>query len=148
MPIPALTSNGLLPAGIFDATLAEIKTRFGAFQGSDQRPKLFLRFEELIGAMKSIGLYEALLIDGSFVTAKPIPNDIDILGVLRVGHDFERDLPISEYALVSRTLLRRRFGLDVIVAEKESSLYNTYVDFFSRVREAPQARKGLVRLLL
>jgi hypothetical protein len=29
-----------------------------------------------------------------------------------------------------------------------SSLYKTYVDFFSLVREAPGARKGLLRLRL
>ncbi len=93
-------------------------------------------------------MFAALLIDGSFVTAKPRPNDIDILAVLRPGHNFERDLSISEYALVSRTLLRRRFGFDVMVAEQDSLLYMTYVEFFGRVRESPAVRKGLLRLLL
>src|SRR5215831_17889288 len=65
---------------------------------------------------------KAMLVDGSFVTSKPVPNDIDLLAVLRPGHDFERDLPISECALVSRGLLRRRFGFDVIVAERETLL--------------------------
>ena len=70
------------------------------------------------------------------------------MAVLRLGHDFERDLPMSEYFLVSRALLRRRFGFDVVIAERESSLYKIYVEFFSRVREAPHARKGLLRLRL
>jgi hypothetical protein len=89
-----------------------------------------------------------LIIDGSFVTAKLAPNDVDLVAVLKSGHDFERDLRMSEYALVSRALLRRRFGFDVIVAEEGSTLYRTYVEFFSRVREAPVMRKGLLRLLL
>lgn len=55
---------------------------------------------------------------------------------------------MSEYALVSRALLRRRFGFDVIIAEGESSLYKTYVEFFSRLREFPELRKGLLRLRL
>ena len=55
---------------------------------------------------------------------------------------------MSEYALVSRALLRRRTGFDVIVAERDSHLYNTYVEFFSRVRERPEARKGLLRMIL
>ena len=96
--------------------------------------------------MTRSGLFESLLIDGSFITAKPAPNDIDLVAVLRPGHIFERDLPMSEYALVSRTLLRRRFAFDIIVAERESQLYRTYVEFFSRVRENPEARKGLLRL--
>jgi hypothetical protein len=148
MPIPALNAEGFLPSDIFDCTIAEMKTRFGAFQDSDQRPRLFERLEALMLATRSSGLFEMLLVDGSFVTAKSAPNDIDLIAVLRRGHNFERDLPISEYALVSRTLLRRRYGFDVVIAEQDSSLYKTYVEFFSRVREAPGARKGLLRLRL
>jgi hypothetical protein len=148
MPIPLFSPNGLLPVGIHEASLDEIQERFGAFQASDQRPKLFIRLGELVAAMRRSGLFEALLIDGSFVTAKPIPNDIDIIAVLRPGHNFERDLPMSEYALVSRAMLARRFRFDVIVAERESAVYKTYVEFFGLVREAPDLRKGLLRLTL
>ena len=81
-------------------------------------------------------------------SVKPAPNDIDLVAVLRPGHNLERDLPMSEYTLVSRAMLRRRFGFDVIVAEPESQLYKTYVEFFSRVREDPAARKGLLRVRL
>src|SRR5436309_660671 len=108
------------------------KARFGVFQGSDQRTRFFARLEALMHAMRSSGLFEMVLVDGSFVTAKPAPNDIDLIAVLRPGHDFERDLPMSEYALVSRYLLRRRFGFDVVIAEEGGSLYKTYVEFFSR----------------
>lgn len=148
MLIPALNTDGFLPAGVFDCTLAELRERFGRFQVSDQRTRLFARLEELVGAMQRSGLFEALLVDGSFVTAKPTPNDIDLVAVLRPGHDFERDLPMSEYALVSRAMLRRQFGFDVVIAERASQLYSTYVEFFSRVRENPDMRKGLLRLSL
>jgi hypothetical protein len=93
-------------------------------------------------------LFDSLIIDGSFVTTKRLPNDIDCIAVLRPGHDFERELLVGEYALVSRARLRRRFGFDVMVAEKDSSLYRTYVEFFSRVRQAPNLKKGMLRLRL
>jgi hypothetical protein len=51
-------------------------------------------------------------------------------------------------ANLSRALLRRRFGFDVMVAESDSSLYRTYIEFFSRVREAPGLRKGMLRVRL
>ena len=108
MPIPALNADGLLPAGLFDCSLADVRARFGSFQGIDTRQRLFARLEELVAAMQRSALFELLLIDGSFVTAKPSPNDIDLVAVLRTGLDFERDLPVSEYALVSRAMLRRR----------------------------------------
>jgi hypothetical protein len=146
--IPSLNADGLLPPGIFDCSLDEVKACFGTFQESDRRPHLFQRLTELVTAIQRSQLFETLLIDGSFVTAKPAPNDIDLVAVLRPGHDFERDLPMSEYALVSRTLLRRRFGFDVVLAEMDSPLYQTYVEFFSQVREAPELRKGMLRLRL
>jgi len=125
MPIPALNADGFLPVGVYDCTLSELRGRFGAFHDSNQRPRLFARLEEFISALRQSGLFEELLVDGSFVTAKPSPNDIDLVAVLRSGHDFERDLPMSEYALVSRTHLRRRFGFDVILAERDTQLYRT-----------------------
>ena len=125
-----------------------MRVRFGAFQGSDTRQRLFTRLEELVTTMQRSALFEVLLLDGSFVTAKPVPNDIDLVAVLRPGHNFERDLPMSEYALVSRAMLRRRFGFDIIIAEPDSHLYRSYIEFFSRVRERPEARKGLLRLTL
>lgn len=148
MAIPALDTNGLLPVGVFDCTLSEVRARFGTFQQSDRRPRLFAQLEELVRAIQSSGLFDFLILDGSFITARPAPRDIDLIAALKPGHDFERDLPISEYALVSRSLLRRRFGFDVMVAERESPLYKTYVEFFSRVREFPELRKGLLRLML
>jgi hypothetical protein len=148
MPIPSLNETGFLPPGVFDCTLAELRERFGGFQGSDHRTHLFGRLDELFLAAKRSRLFEALLVDGSFVTAKPAPNDIDLVAVLLPGHDFERDLPMSEYALVSRMMLRRRFGFDVVIAEQSSHLYKTYIEFFSRVRDIPDMRKGLLRLTL
>src|SRR6266498_6083958 len=112
MPIPTLNANGLLPVGIHDGLLEELRERFGSFQESDRRPKLVLKLAEMVQAMRASGLFEELLINGSFVTAKPAPNDIDVLAVLKPNHDFERDLPMSEYGLLSRTLMRRRFGFD------------------------------------
>ena len=147
MPIPAL-ENGLLPTGVFDCNLVEMRGRFGSFQSSDRRPKLFERLNELVVAMRQTGLFKAMVVDGSFVTAKAAPNDIDLIAVLPADHDFERELSVNEYALVSRPLLRRRFGFDVVLAREDSELYATYIEFFGRVREAPHLRKGLLRLRL
>jgi len=143
-----LNQDGFLPSGVFDCTLKEIRERFGNFQQTDHRIRLYARLEELFLAMQRSGLFEAMLVDGSFVTSKPAPNDVDLVAVLRPGHDFERDLPMSEYALVSRSMLRRRSGFDVVIAEKDPQLHHTFVEFFSRVRENPDRRKGLLRLNL
>jgi len=148
MPIPDLSPDGCLPAGLFDCTLDEIRQRFGSFQGSDRRQRLFVRFQELVVAMRQSELFEAILIDGSFVTGKAAPNDIDLIAVLPPNHSFERELSMAQYSLVSRPLLRRRFGFDVVLARRGSELYHSYVEFFGQVRGSRHLRKGLLRLCL
>lgn len=148
MPVPELNADGFLPPGVFDCSLDEICQRFGSFQGSEHRQRLFARFQELVFAMRRSEIFEAVLVDGSFVTEKAAPNDIDLIAVLRPDHSFERELSMAQYSLVSRPLLRRRFGFDVILARRGSELYHSYIEFFGQVRGAKHLRKGLLRLRL
>src|SRR6266700_5175068 len=120
MPVPELNADGLLPDGIFDCSLADVQQRFGSFQSSDRRPRLLKRLKELVIALKRTGLFEAVVIDGSFVTGKPAPNGIDLIAVLLAGHDFEREFRMFEYSMLSRVLLRQRFGFDVVLVEQGS----------------------------
>jgi predicted nucleotidyltransferase len=148
MAIPTLNADGILPEGIHACGLDEIKARFGSFQGSDRRPQLFAKLEELIGEFRKSSLIAALVVNGSFVTGKAAPNDVDVLIVLGTGHDWQADLTPSDYALLSHSRLRRRFGFDVLVAEDDSELYWKYVRFYSQSRELPQATKGVLRIKL
>jgi len=43
MPIPELDARGLLPEGIHPCSMSEIAQRFGRFQRSDRRCRLFER---------------------------------------------------------------------------------------------------------
>ena len=148
MPIPPLNSNGLLPSGIHDTTLDEIRQRFGSFQGSDRRIQLFNQLHQLVGELSRSGRFATVIVDGSFVTAKPAPEDVDLIVVLRRDHDWNIDLGPSDYALVSRPAIRRRFGFDVLVATDGGSDYQRYVEFFGRVREDASVRKGILRIEL
>jgi hypothetical protein len=116
MPIPILTTDGLLPVGVHSTTLDEVRTRFGSFQGSDRRVQLFTRPEQLVTALRKSSHFAAVVVDGSFVTAKRAPADIDLIIALRRDHNWNADLGPSDYALVSRPALRRRFGFDVLLA--------------------------------
>lgn len=143
-----LNADGILPEGIHVCRLDEIKTRFGGFQGSDRRPQLFAKLDELIGELRKSSLIVALVVNGSFVTRKATPNDVDVLIVLGTGHDWQADLTPGDYALLSHSRLRRRFGFDVLVAEDRSELYWKYVRFYSQSRELPPAAKGVLRIEL
>ena len=148
MPIPALDEHGLLPSGVHDCTLEEVRVRFGRFQGSDVRGRLFANLAELVGELMRSDLVAAVVVDGSFITAKSTPNDIDLLLVLKSGHDWSADLGAFDYRLVSSARVRRRFGFDVLVAEDGSKLYQRYVKFFSGTRENPDDVKGVLRIRL
>jgi hypothetical protein len=56
--IPAFNEHGCLPEGIYDFTMEEAAQRFGVFQSSDRRPRLWARFTEFIRQLKECGFVE------------------------------------------------------------------------------------------
>jgi hypothetical protein len=148
MPIPALDQDGLLPVGVHECTLSEIRSRFGSFQTSDQRPRQFARLETFVAEASATGLIRVLIVDGSFVTQKPSPNDIDLIVVVESKHDFSSDIGPRAYNILSKNSVRRRFGFDLLVARENSVEYNDWVEFFQQVRLEPGRRKGILRLRL
>ena len=88
------------------------------------------------------------LVDGSFVTAKSAPNDVDLIIVVAREHDFSADLSPAAYNIVSKRRVRRRYGFDLLVAREGSVEYGRWVEFFQQVRLEPAATKGILRLRL
>ncbi len=148
MPIPPLDSDGLLPDGVHTCTLDEIKATFGSFQKSDQRPRLMQQLGAFLVEVRASGIVRGVIVNGSFVTSKPAPNDIDLLLVLPIGHDFHSDLGPAQYRVLDHRRVRRAYGLDVFIVEDDSADYTALVRLFHRVRLQPQLRKGILRLEL
>ena len=117
MSIPAFNDHGLLPEGIHDATIEEIRMRFGTFQGSDRRPKLWNRLLEYINEARRYSAIEAMIIDGSFVTQAAEPNDIDLVLIVSRQHDFTAELQVGFYNLLAQNRVRGRFGFDIVVVK-------------------------------
>jgi hypothetical protein len=148
MAIPGFNEHGWLPEGIHNCTVAEAETRFGSFQGSDRRPKLWGRFKEFHREAKACGDILLILINGSFVTSQAEPNDIDLILVVPAGHDFSRELAPVEYNVLSKRRVYRRYGMDVLVARSDSEEYRRYVRLFQQVRLEPARAKGIVSIRL
>jgi hypothetical protein len=148
MPIPPLNEHGLLPSGIHLCSLEEIEVRFGRFQTSDRRPRLFVALREFIREVKSAGIGLALLINGSFVTAKSSPEDIDVILLVGEAHDFQSDLSPAEYNIFSAHRVRRRHQLDLLVARLGSDQLQRYLTLFQQVRLEPDKTKGILRVNL
>ena len=99
--IPNFTEDGLLPVGIHQATREVFRARFAKFDRSDRRLRIFEQLDRLLGEAENSGIVKRILVAGSFVTAKPEPNDFDVILVLDASI-VDRDLRPFEYNLVSR----------------------------------------------
>jgi hypothetical protein len=84
--LPNYNDEGYLPAGIHRATLDEIAARFG--QESELRRVQMESLRWLVNAARRAGV-QRVVVNGSFVTDKLEPNDIDC--VLLIGADFPHD---------------------------------------------------------
>jgi len=146
MPIPDCNDEGLLPAGVHVCTLGEVKERFGSFQGSDRRCRLFEKLAAFVEEVRATGLVACLIVNGSFVTGKDAPNDIDLIVVLHANHDFAATLKPFQYNVVSRRRVHKRHGFDVLVGPEGSELMDEYVAFFQEVRGKPELHKGVLRV--
>lgn len=144
--IPSLNENGWLPEGVHDCTLQEAAERFGSFQSSDRRPELWMKFTEFIREVKACQWMEAVLVDGSYVTAKPDPGDIDLVLVVSASHDFSADLPPAQYNLLAQRRVRRRFGFDIVVVKSGSGDLEEAIGFFQQVKQRPGMKKGVLRI--
>jgi len=76
VPLPSLTKTGDLPVGIHQASLKETLKRFGT--KTTKRKALALRLERIYRLASATGKLGRFIVFGSFVTAKPEPNDVDI----------------------------------------------------------------------
>jgi hypothetical protein len=132
MPIPPLDDQGFLPEGVHDCALDETKSRFGSFQQSDRRPTLFGKLQKMIAEIQSTHIGRWLVIDGSFVTGKADPNDIDLILVVIASHDFTKEVNPAAYNVLSKKRVRRRFGFDMLVAREGSIESTTGRSFFNR----------------
>lgn len=73
-------STGLLPPGIHKYDFHEFKTQFvDSFPNSTTREKIFIGFKIFISSICRIVKPSELWVDGSFVTSKVNPNDIDLV---------------------------------------------------------------------
>ena len=84
--IPTFEINGELPQGRYLATPSEFEARFVAvFPGSLTRKRNFEGWRKRRESINEIAKIEYEWIDGSFVTNKMDPNDIDVVTFISAG---------------------------------------------------------------
>lgn len=148
--IPPL-EDGVLPEGIFDCTFEEIDQRFGGFQRSDQRIKLTIKLKAYLEEVRSSGLADTVIVDGSFVTAKEEPDDVDLLVALKPGLVWASLRPF-EYNAISKRMVKQAYRFDVFAHPEDSPQYREVLAFFHDIRPdagyTTKLRKGVLRVRL
>jgi hypothetical protein len=141
--IPPFRTDGYLPEGLYLASEAEVTFRFGA--STPRRRRLALRLRRWVELARQVG-GRRLLVDGSFVTARAEPHDVD--AVVLLPAEFERQIMAGvEPALELEGMLLARRPEEIFAAEDQGD-WDEWVEFFSRTREVDGRRKGLVEIEL
>jgi len=141
--IPPFRPDGYLPEGLYLASEAEVTFRFGV--ATRRRRRLVLRLRRWIELGRQVHA-RLLLVDGSFVTAKPSPDDVDAVILLPLDFEHQIEAGSDSTAELEEMVLTRR-PEEIFAAEDEID-WNEWVEFFSRTREADGRRKGLVEIQL
>jgi hypothetical protein len=141
MPIPSFLENGLLPPGLHHADMSEVEDRFGKSTPRRrelfERLKMFVELAHLCGALK-------MLINGSFVTDKPEPGDVDV--VIRLDQYHEELVAQSDpKALELERMFESREPKEAFAAFYEDR-WEDWVEFFAKVKGNTALRKGLVEI--
>lgn len=141
--IPDFRDDGYLPEGLYLASEAEITFRFGT--ATPRRRRLALRLRRWIELSRSVAA-KRLFVDGSFVTAKPNPNDVD--AVVWLGADFVDRVSRGDMEAMELEMMLVTRQPEEIFAAEDRRDWDDWVRYFSRTREADGRRKGVVEVEL
>lgn len=143
MSIPAFRPDGYLPLGVHTATELEVADRFG--QSTARRLALMSRVTQWLALARAVGSLR-FLVDGSFVTAKPEPGDVDC--VCWLPADFEQQFLRGkpEAVRLYQMLVTRR--PEELFGGFTTYRWEGWIAFFSQTRETDGRRKGLVEVML
>ena len=148
MAIPELTAYGLLPHGVHPCTLQEAE----AFLCSnDHRQAIWAGFEQFLEWTSHLPRPVSLLIDGSFVSNKALPNDIDLVV------DITGCMPAAQAQWVEAwnggfAHAKAAYNVDfypfVVGAGNDFSAFFQYVRIEDALRRgiSPATRKGLLKV--
>jgi len=114
MTFPDFNENGVLPVGIYKATLQEVLDHFG--KGFLQRQLVVGRLKKVYYSAKETNQVLRFIVYGSFVTAKENPNDIDIFMLMNDG--FAPDKVIGKNRLIFNHLTTQNMKEQVFSGEQ------------------------------
>lgn len=148
MSIPNFEGDGFLPVGIHVCTAEEITDRFGRFQSTDRRPSLNAGLIRYITELKEADIGKYLIVNGSFVTQKDVPGDIDVLLILKDDVDLTGDIPPFRKNAASSKYISKYHKLDFHFGFEDDPTATNILQNFKEVKHQPGKYKGILRVEL
>ncbi len=144
MPLPQLNRAGELPEGVHQATIDEVVAQFGS--GTPHRRAVTVRLQRINALARATGKLERLILFGSYITAKPDPNDVDIILVMRDDFDVqtcdEESQPLFDHLRAEET-----FGASVFWIRPALLVLETLEEFIAHWQiTRDQTRRGIVEV--
>jgi predicted nucleotidyltransferase len=126
--------------------MAEVLLRFGS--GTRQREAVSVRLQRIHELAGASGAVERLIIFGSYVTAKPEPNDIDLLLVLR--EDFQLDEADEAVRLLfDHARATEEYGASIFWLRPSMLVLETLEEFLAHWQiKRDRTRRGIVEVRL
>lgn len=149
MPLPVLNDFGLLPAGVHDCDGDEIHANFCA---SPAREAIWQAFQGFLRWAETQPGPFTIFVDGSFVTDKAAPSDVDVAVDITGCSKADQDVWLIAYHR-EHARLKREFKTDfypvIIGAGHDFTAFFQYVRVDEALaRGAPDGtRKGILRLV-
>lgn len=142
VPIPGAPWD-VLPPGVHGATLTEVAQ---TFTYNPRRRALYSGLVEAAAHLGSVGC-PAVLLDGSFVSAKALPDDYDACWEPN-GVDFSKLDPVFDDFEDGRAAQKRRFGGEFFPSTLiEADSGAAFADFF-QIERFTGRKKGILLISL
>jgi hypothetical protein len=141
VPLPPIAETGDLPQGVHSASLQEVVDRFG--QATAQRKLVAMRLRRVYELAAATGHLRRFIVFGSFVTAKPRPNDVDLF--LLMDDTFELDHVTGEARLVfDHSAAQAHFGASIFWLRQLAALPNEEEAVLGWQLKRDGTRRGIV----
>ena len=141
--LPEFNKYGNLPAGIYKSSITCIEKRFGL--NSKKRISLFNDFRNFLEILSPFNKYiKRLILDGSFVTSKETPGDIDCIMVIENNFRFTPEI-VEELSNSKR--LYKLYNIHLFMfEEKNIESCRGMLNFFSKDKDLKP--KGIIEVIL
>ena len=145
MALPQFDSRGDLPRGVHQASFKEVVERFG--HGSQKREIVTTSLMRVYELAQRTGMLERIIIFGSYVTAKPAPNDVDVLLVMREDFLYS-ECDEATAPLFDHLQAQAEFGASVFAIRASSILLETVDEFIAYWQtKRDKSLRGIVEIV-